>query len=69
MPIKIDGSVTQGTRQNLIAGLRSSPMEQTAVDAIVQQAITFTEKVVTTYDAQIAQGEVGIQGTGQASEA
>jgi hypothetical protein len=69
MPITTDGSVTLGTRQNLIAGLRAKPMAAPAVDAILRQAISFTESVVAAYETGIAAGEVGSGGSGAASEA
>jgi hypothetical protein len=67
MPIQIDGPVATGTRRNLIEGLRAAPMMETAVDAIIRQAVDFTERVVDTYESQIASGEVGAEGSGRAS--
>src|SRR5688572_6457115 len=68
MPINRDGTVTTGTRQNLIDGLRSDPMLPDAVDAVLAQAADFTEALVKEYDECIAAGEVGEGGTGEASE-
>ena len=68
MPIRRNGPVTTGTRANLIAGLRSAPMSQSAVDSILDQAGRFTEGIANLYEAEIAAGEVGVDGTGQASE-
>ncbi|MCE9547916.1 MAG: hypothetical protein K8T25_20790 [Planctomycetia bacterium] len=68
MPIRRDGSVTTGTRANLIAGLRSAAMSQAAVDSILDQAGRFTENIADIYESEIAAGEVGADGTGQASE-
>jgi hypothetical protein len=69
MPIQRDGAVTRGTRQNLINGLRAKPMSAASVDGILGQATNFTERLVDTYEAQIARGEVGTGGAGRASEA
>ncbi len=68
MPIRRDGPVTVGTRANLINGLRSSPMSVAAVDSILAQAAQFTAAITDLYEAEIAAGEVGIGGSGQASE-
>ncbi len=68
MPIQ-RGRTTSGTRSNLIQGLRSRPMNEAAVDAVVEQAARFTELLVDAYDLNIARGEVGIGGTAQASDA
>src|ERR1051325_2290404 len=69
MPIRTDGPVTAGTRQNLIDGLRSRAMTPAAVDAVLAQATTFTRQLVDTYEREVAEGEVGTGGGGRASEA
>ena len=68
MPVETNGAVTRGTRQNLIDGLRGSPMRSDAVDAVMQQAVAFTERLVEIYSNDVAQGEVGQGGSGVASE-
>jgi hypothetical protein len=60
--------VIQGTRRNLIEGLRSSPMSEAAVDAALAQAVEFAQRLVDTYETDVARGEVGPEGTAQASE-
>jgi len=67
MPIQTNGPVVTGTRRNLIEGLRAAPMAEAAVDAIIRQAEDFTERVVGTYESQVASGEVGAEGSGRAS--
>ncbi|HUY87929.1 MAG TPA: Z1 domain-containing protein [Pirellulales bacterium] len=42
-------------------------MSQPAVDSILDQAGQFTEAIADSYEAEIAAGEVGVGGTGQAS--
>jgi len=68
MPINTQGPVTRGTRQNLISGLRTTPMPEPAVDAVLRQAADFTQRVATAYEADIAAGEVGPDGSATASE-
>lgn len=68
MPIRADGPVTIGTQTNLINGLRSAPMSAAAVDSILAQAAQFTEAITDLYEAEVAPGEVGVNGSGQASE-
>lgn len=68
MPIRRNGPVTSGTRDNLIAGLRSAAMPEPVVDSILEQAARFAEMIVEIYETEIASGEVGLGGTGQASE-
>jgi len=68
MPIRTNGPVTQGTRQNLINGLRTKPMSEVAVDAVLRQAADFTRRIAETYEQDIAAGEVGINGSAVASE-
>jgi hypothetical protein len=67
MPIHTNGPVLTGTRRNLIQGLRAAPMMEVAVDAIIRQAVNFTERVVDTYESQVAHNEVGAEGSGRAS--
>lgn len=69
MPIEQNGAVTRGTRQNLLDGLRSAPMPAAAVDAVLEQALQFVEEVTDTYSAEVAAGEVGLGGSGRASDA
>jgi Z1 domain len=68
MPIRTNGPVTQGTRQNLINGLRTKPMNEAAVDVVLGQAADFTRRIAETYQQDIAAGEVGINGSAVASE-
>jgi hypothetical protein len=68
MPLNSDGQVTRGTRQNLIAGLRAKPMSAVTVDAILARAVELAGRLADTYEAQIAAGEVGIGGSGRATE-
>ncbi len=68
MAVKTDGPVTTGTRRNLIEGLRAAPMNEAAVDAVLQQVVDFTERVVEAYSSQIAADEVGDGGSAVASE-
>lgn len=67
MPIDRNGPVVRGTRRNLIIGVRARPMREEAVDAALEQAGAFTEKLVDTYESQVAQGEVGSDGIGRAT--
>ena len=67
MPIHTNGPVLTGTRRNLIEGLRAAPMAEAAVDAIIRQVVNFTERVVDTYESQVAANEVGAEGSGIAS--
>lgn len=62
------GNVTAGTRRNLIDGLRQKPMREKAVDAVLAQVDHFAEQLVNVYCEDVAQGEVGLGGTAQASE-
>lgn len=68
MPIEQQGAVTSGTRQNLIGGVRSSPMSVEAVDAVMDQVVTFADQLVAIYTSDVAAGEVGPDGSGTASE-
>lgn len=68
MPITRDGPVTQGTRANLIEGLRTQPMCEEAVAAALEQAVGFSERLVEIYSQEVAHGEVGPTGSGHASE-
>jgi hypothetical protein len=68
MPIEQRGAVTLGTRRNLIDGLRGKPMPEPAVDASLQQSISFAEAFVQSYSDNVAAGEVGPGGTARASE-
>lgn len=68
MPINQNGTVTSGTRANLIAGLRSEPMTAGAVDAVLGQAAEFTQSLVDSYEANVAAGEVGEHGSCVASD-
>jgi len=69
MPIDRNGPVTRGTRENLIRGLRARPITQEAAVAALAQAGRFAELLANTYEAEIAEGEVGIGGSGRASDA
>jgi hypothetical protein len=69
MPLETTRPVTEGTRRNLIAGLRGRPISAAAVDAALRQAVSFTELLVNTYDRSVANGEVGIGGSATASDA
>lgn len=69
MPIRLDGPITEGTKQNLIEGVRSSPMSPAAVDAVFSQTCTIAADLVAIYDADIAKGEVGQSGSGRATAA
>jgi len=68
MAIRFDGPITTGTVASLVEGVRSSPMAPAAVDAVLEQVAVFAQQLVDIYSAQIAPGEVGESGTGQASE-
>lgn len=68
MAIKLDGTITEGTKRNLVDGVRSSPMPDAAVNAVFEQVGRFAEGLVDTYSAEIAVGEVGIDGSGNASD-
>ncbi|MCP3391530.1 hypothetical protein NLM27_22335 [Bradyrhizobium sp. CCGB12] len=68
MPIRTDGPVLTGTRQNLIDGLRNKPMNPAAVAAAEQQAVGFTRKLVDKYSSAVAAGEVGVDGSSVASD-
>jgi hypothetical protein len=68
MPIRRDGLVTTGTRQNLIDGLRNRPMDSAAVDRALGQAVEFSQRFVDAYEVSVAQGEVGENGSGRASD-
>lgn len=68
MPINARGTIVLGTIENLVEGLRSTPLTREAVDAVMSQASTLTEKLVDTYSTQIADGEVGSGATGRATE-
>lgn len=68
VPIHRDGPVASETRLNLIEGLHSDPMLPAAVDAILEQAWCFTESLVDEYATSVAEGEVGVGGSGRASE-
>ncbi|NNH33110.1 hypothetical protein C9413_27880 [Rhizobium sp. SEMIA 4085] len=68
MPIKRNGPVTTGTKQNLVEGVQSSPMSPSAVDAVMDQVVVFADQLVDTYSIQVAAGEVGSDGSGTASE-
>ncbi|MBY5524061.1 Z1 domain-containing protein [Rhizobium leguminosarum] len=67
MPIEQRG-VTSGTKQNLVEGVRSSPMSVEAVDAVMDQVLIFAEQIVDIYSMDVAAGEVGANGSGAASE-
>lgn len=69
MPIKLDGPVTRGTKANLVEGVRTSPMSPEAVEATFTQATGFAERLVGLYSRDVAEGEVGEEGTGRAGDA
>ncbi|MGE0866528.1 MAG: hypothetical protein AB7P34_21715, partial [Vicinamibacterales bacterium] len=69
MPITTTGPITAGTRANLIEGIRAKAMSEAAVDAVLGQATAFTEAIVGSYSENIAEGEVGENGSSEASEA
>lgn len=68
MAIKRDGRVTTGTSANLVTGLRSAPMSQAAVNAVRAQVDVFAELLINTYSGEIASGEVGLDGSGEAGD-
>jgi len=68
MPIDQRGPVTRGTKQNLVEGVRSSPMSAEAVNAVMDQVVLFAEQIVEMYSNDVAAGEVGPDGSGTASE-
>lgn len=68
MSIEQRGPVTSGTKQNLVDGVRSSPMGIGAVDAVMNQMVLFAEQIVDIYSTEVAAGEVGVGGSGAASE-
>lgn len=69
MTIEKNGPIAAGTKQNLLTGVRSAPMPLEAVNAVLEQAAEFTERIVEIYSSQVAVGEVGQGGTGRASDA
>jgi hypothetical protein len=69
MAVDRNRAITRGTRANLIAGLRSRPMSEAAVDSALEQAERFADILVDLYEEQIAPGEVGSDGAARASEA
>jgi hypothetical protein len=69
MPLDTTRPVTEGTKRNLIAGLRGRPIPPASVDAALRQAALFTELLIDTYDQSVAGGEVGADGRATASDA
>lgn len=67
MPINRNGAVTTGTLANLIEGVRSAPMSQAAVEAVLEQATQVATMLTDVYSTHIADGEVGAEGSGRAS--
>lgn len=65
MTVRLDGLVTKGTKANLIEGVRSSAMLETAVDAVFGQVSRIAHDLIQIYQAEIAEGEVGQEGTGR----
>jgi hypothetical protein len=68
MPIEQNGPVVRGTQRNLGEGLRSAPMRPEAVAAVMRQAEQLAETLVGTYATEIAANEVGLGGTGRATD-
>jgi hypothetical protein len=68
MPINPDGPIVGGTVRNLVQGLRSHPIPEEAIDQVLAQATDFTQRLVDTYCEHVAAGEVGVGGTGLATE-
>ena len=69
MTIRLDGQVTEGTKGNLIEGIRSSPMPAAAVDAVFSQTSNIAANLIEIYEKDVAAGEVGSQSSGTATEA
>lgn len=53
---------------NLVEGVRSSPMAPAAAQAVLDQAAGVADMLVNIYSSQIAADEVGIGGSGRASD-
>lgn len=66
--VRTDGPVLRGTRRNLEFGVRGKPLPAEAVAAATQQAIELLGKILDTYEVEVARGEVGSGGSGQASD-
>jgi hypothetical protein len=67
MPEIVEGPITAGTKHNLIRGVRGKPLPSAAVDEVTRQARELVQKAVDRYDADVATGEVGAQGSASAS--
>lgn len=66
MGIQLDGRVTLGTRDNLVAGVHSSAMPLEAANAVLKQTVAIAERLTDLYGEEIGLGEVGVGGTGLA---
>lgn len=66
MGIRLNGRVTTGTRDNLVAGVHSSAMPLEATNAVLKQTVAIAERLTDLYGEEIALGEVGVNGTGLA---
>ena len=69
MAVRLNGQITEGTKGNLVEGVRSSAMSPEAVAAVFAQTSEIATTLVKIYETDIAAGEVGEQGSGRATEA
>lgn len=65
--IVTDGPCLTGTLEQLALGIAAKPMAPEALSRVRKDALTLLGKIVSTFDAQVARGEVGANGTGLAS--
>lgn len=67
--ITLNGPTTEGTKENLIDGVRSAPMSKEAVAAAFSQTANIARELVDIYETEVATGEVGNRGSGRATDA
>src|ERR1700682_782689 len=68
MPVRSDGPILNLTQRNLEIGIRGAAISREAIEVVTQQALDLANKIVDSYEANVAQGEVGQTGSGNASD-
>jgi hypothetical protein len=63
-----DGPCLTGTLQQLEIGVGARPMARAALEKVRKDSLDLLEKVLASYDREVATGEVGAHGTRRASE-
>ena len=69
MPVRTDGSVLSRTQRNLERGFRGSAISREAIEVVTGQAVGLITKIIDAYEEDVAQGEVGAEGSGSTGDA